>query len=137
MSAITEEQVVDVIKTVYDPEIPVNIYDLGLIYEIDIEDKEVSVVMTLTSPSCPAAQELPDSVESRVVEKLDEIEKCRVHIVWDPPWNPQLISAEGKKMLGMDSNDEDDGSDSGDVDSSSADSSSTDSSSGDSDSAGS
>jgi len=98
---ITKDQVVDVIKTVYDPEIPVNIFDLGLVYDIDIEEHEVNVVMTLTSPACPSAKEIPLTVEQRVVNKLGAT-KCLVHIVWNPPWGPHLISPEGKKMLGMD-----------------------------------
>ena len=97
---ITKEQVVEVIKTVYDPEIPVNIHDLGLVYDVDIDGNEVNVVMTLTSPSCPSAREIPASVESRVMKTLGA-SKCLVHIVWSPPWGPHLISATGKKILGI------------------------------------
>jgi metal-sulfur cluster biosynthetic enzyme len=97
---ITKEQVVEVIKTVYDPEIPVNIHDLGLVYDVDIDGNEVNVVMTLTSPSCPSAREIPASVESRVMKTLGAT-KCLVHIVWSPPWGPHLISATGKKILGI------------------------------------
>ena len=97
---ITKEQVVEVLKTVYDPEIPVNIHDLGLVYDVDIEDGEVNVVMTLTSPSCPSAREIPASVESRVMKTLGA-SKCLVHIVWSPPWGPHLISPQGKKILGI------------------------------------
>ena len=99
--AFTKEQVIEVIKTVYDPEIPVNVFDLGLVYDVDIEDSEVNVVMTLTSPSCPSAQEIPRNVEHKITSMLGA-EKCMVHIVWSPPWNPQMISPEGKKVLGMD-----------------------------------
>jgi FeS assembly SUF system protein len=99
-STFDKEQVVGVIKTIYDPEIPVNIFDLGLIYDVDVEDNEVNVVMTLTSPSCPSAQEIPRSVEHKVCNVLGA-EKCMVHIVWSPPWNPQMISQEGKKILGI------------------------------------
>ena len=101
MSEITKEQVVEVLKTVYDPEIPVNIHDLGLIYDVDVDGTEVNVVMTLTSQSCPSAQEIPASIESRVCSTLS-VEKCLVHIVWSPPWTPALISPEAKKVLGLD-----------------------------------
>jgi len=80
VAEITKEQVVEVIKTVYDPEIPVNIWDLGLIYDIDVEGSDVNVVMTLTSQFCPSAQEIPASIESRVCGTLNA-EKCLVHIV--------------------------------------------------------
>jgi metal-sulfur cluster biosynthetic enzyme len=100
VAEITKEQVVEVLKTVYDPEIPVNIYDLGLIYDVDVEGNEVNVVMTLTSPSCPAAGEIPTSVEQRVCGTLNA-EKCLVHLVWSPPWSPEKISPEGKKILGL------------------------------------
>ena len=104
--SITKDEVVDVIKTIYDPEIPVNIYDLGLVYDIDVDGDEVNVVMTLTSPSCPSAKEIPLSIEQRVVSKL-EAKKCLVHIIWTPPWGPHLISAEGKKLLGMEEGESD------------------------------
>ena len=95
------EPIVEAIRTVYDPEIPVNVYDLGLVYDIDVEGMEVNIVMTLTSPSCPSAKEIPLNMENKVVSVL-AAEKCLVHIVWNPPWNPQMISPEGKKVLGMD-----------------------------------
>ena len=101
MSEITQEQVVVALRKVFDPEIPVNVYDLGLIYDVDVEGSEVHVVMTLTSPSCPAAQEIPNMIESQVLEDLPA-DKCRVHIVWQPPWTPQKIRPEGRKILGMD-----------------------------------
>jgi metal-sulfur cluster biosynthetic enzyme len=101
VAAITKEQVIEVLKTVYDPEVPVNIYDLGLVYDIDVEGPEVNIVMTLTSQHCPSAAEIPTSIEHRVVSTL-AAEKCLVHIVWSPPWTPALISPEGKKVLGMD-----------------------------------
>ena len=97
---ISKEQVVEVLKTVYDPEIPVNVHDLGLIYDVDVDQSEVNVVMTLTSPSCPSAREIPASIESRVMKTLGA-SKCLVHIVWSPPWGPHLISPQGKKILGI------------------------------------
>jgi len=97
---ITKDQVIEVLKTVFDPEIPVNVHDLGLIYDVDVDSSEVNVVMTLTSPSCPSAREIPASIESRVMKQLGA-SKCLVHIVWSPPWGPHLISPHGKKVLGI------------------------------------
>jgi len=97
---IVKEQVIEVLKTVYDPEIPVNIFDLGLVYDVDVDGNDVNVVMTLTSPACPSAREIPTSVETRVVKTLGA-SKCLVHIVWTPPWGPHLISPQGKKILGI------------------------------------
>ena len=102
MPAITKEQVVEAIKTVYDPEIPVNVSDLGLIYDVDVDEEtsEVSVVMTLTSPACPSAREIPAQIEQRVTSTLD-VPKCMVHVVWSPPWGPHLISEPARKILGI------------------------------------
>ncbi|HET6163673.1 MAG TPA: iron-sulfur cluster assembly protein [Planctomycetota bacterium] len=111
-STITKEQVVEVLKTVYDPEIPVNVHDLGLIYDVDVDQSEVNVVMTLTSPSCPSAREIPASIESRVMKTLGA-SKCLVHIVWSPPWGPHLISPQGKKILGIGAEDGSQGADAG------------------------
>ena len=96
-----KEQVVDAICKVYDPEIPVNIYELGLIYTVELEgDGEVLVEMTLTSPQCPAAQELPVDVKYRV-EEVEGITNCDVDIVWDPPWGPEKMSDTAKLELGF------------------------------------
>ncbi len=94
----TKEAVVDVIKTIFDPEIPVNIYDLGLIYKIDATGEEVQVQMTLTSQGCPAAQQIPEQVRSKIQSQL-AVPNVRVNIVWDPPWHPSMITEEGKKIL--------------------------------------
>ncbi|MEO1016858.1 MAG: SUF system Fe-S cluster assembly protein [Pseudomonadota bacterium] len=95
------ERIVGTLKTVYDPEIPVDIYELGLIYKIDIEDdNSVRVEMTLTSPHCPVAETLPMEVEQKV-GGVDGVSACRVDITWDPPWNPQLMSEEAQLELGM------------------------------------
>ncbi len=101
-----EAQVIEALRTVYDPEIPVNIYDLGLIYGIDVGTPaggkaEVTVRMTLTSPNCPVAEKLPLEVESRI-QSLEDVTKATVEIVWEPPWTPQLMSDAAKLELGMD-----------------------------------
>lgn len=96
------EGVVDAIREIFDPEIPVNIYDLGLIYSVVInEDRVVDVKMTLTSPACPEAQSLPPSVEMSV-RSVEGVVGARVEVVWEPPWGPELMSEDAKLALGMD-----------------------------------
>ena len=96
----TQEQVIDIIKQCYDPEIPINIYDLGLIYNIDIQPESVHVKMTLTAQGCPAAQSIPEQVKQRIGTALG-VKKVDVELTFDPPWSPQRISAEGRKKLGI------------------------------------
>jgi len=94
--------VIDAIKTCYDPEIPVNIYDLGLIYGIDVEPfGDVHVTMTLTSPNCPVAETLPAEVEQKVAG-VDAVREASLDITWDPPWNPEMMTEAAKLELGMD-----------------------------------
>ena len=96
-----EQQIVDTIKTCYDPEIRVDIYELGLIYDIQIKpDKTVDVKMTLTSPNCPVAGTLPGEVEERV-KAVEGIKDARVEVVWDPPWSQDMMSEEAKLELGL------------------------------------
>ena len=96
---INQEQVVECIKTVVDPEIPVNLYDLGLIYEIKISEKnDVKIKMTLTNPNCPVAGTMPESV-GKSVEKLSNLNSIEVSLVWDPKWHKDLMSEEAKLAL--------------------------------------
>ena len=96
---IKEEQVIDCIKTVMDPEIPVNLYDLGLIYGIYINNKnDIKVEMTLTNPNCPVASSMPESV-GKSVEKIANINSIEVSLVWEPKWNKDLMSEEAKLAL--------------------------------------
>jgi FeS assembly SUF system protein len=96
-----EEKVVDVLRTVYDPEIPVNIYELGLVYGIDVDPTGVVAIrMTLTSPGCPVAGSLPPEVEAKV-KAIPGVASCRVDLVWDPPWNPNQMSEAAKLQLGF------------------------------------
>ena len=96
-----EEQVIDVLRTVYDPEIPVNIYELGLVYGVDVNPgNEVIVRMTLTSPGCPVAGSLPTEVEQKVLS-IPNVTSVRVDLVWDPPWNPGMMTDVAKLQLGM------------------------------------
>lgn len=96
-----ERQVVEALRTVYDPEIPVNIYELGLVYDVDVSDQgAVSVRMTLTSPMCPVAGSLPPEVEEKV-RNLPGVTEAKVDLVWDPPWTPDKMSEAAKLELGM------------------------------------
>ena len=98
-SKIKEEQVIECVKTVMDPEIPVNLYDLGLIYEIKINDNnDIKIKMTLTNPNCPVAGTMPESV-GKSVEKILNINSIEVSLVWDPKWHKDLMSEEAKLAL--------------------------------------
>jgi FeS assembly SUF system protein len=100
-AADLRQQVVDVLRACYDPEIPVDIYDLGLIYGIDVDaGSSVYVRMTLTSPACPVAGSLPPEVESKI-KALPGVSDVRVEVVWDPPWNPAMMSEAAKLTLGF------------------------------------
>jgi len=95
------ERVVEALREIYDPEIPVNIYDLGLIYGVDVADGgHVAVTMTLTTPHCPVAESMPGEVELRV-GSVPGVGVAEVNLVWDPPWDPQKMSDEAKLELGM------------------------------------
>jgi metal-sulfur cluster biosynthetic enzyme len=98
---ITQEEVIASLKRVYDPEIPVNIYDLGLVYGIETEPDSVLVRMTLTSQGCPSAQQIPMGVADQI-RRDHPSTNVKVEVVWNPPWGPHLISEEGKKILGLD-----------------------------------
>ncbi|MES1243756.1 MAG: SUF system Fe-S cluster assembly protein [Acidobacteriota bacterium] len=96
-----EEQIVDALKTVFDPEIPVNIYELGLIYDLAIEDEgQVKIKMTLTSPGCPVAGSLPGEVQTKV-EGVPGVANADVELVWDPAWNPSMMTEAARLQLGM------------------------------------
>ena len=100
-SEILGEKIVRVLKTIYDPEIPVDIYELGLIYDVMVnEDNEIKILMTLTTPNCPVAESLPMEVEEKV-KSMDEVKDCEVEITFDPPWTQELMSEEAKLELGM------------------------------------
>ncbi len=104
----TVEDVYTELKQVFDPEIPVNIVDLGLIYEVKVDGGKCDIRMTLTSQSCPAAKSLPDEVKRRA-EGLPGIDSSSIEVVWAPAWSPQMITAEGRAILGIggDEGDED------------------------------
>jgi FeS assembly SUF system protein len=96
-----EDALIAACSTVYDPEIPVNIYELGLVYAIDIEDSgKVKVEMTLTAPGCPSAQELPEQVRDAILA-VPGVSACEVEVVWDPPWDPSRMTDEARLALNM------------------------------------
>ena len=97
-----EERIVDVLKTVYDPEIPVNIYDLGLIYKIDVDEKgNLDMDMTFTAPSCPAADFILEDVRTKV-ESVDGVKSANINLVFDPVWDQSMMSEEARVELGFD-----------------------------------
>ena len=104
--AVTQESIYDALRQCFDPEIPVNIVDLGLVYDLRLEplpdgQSLVAVKMTLTSQGCPAAQSIPDNVKSKV-GAVPEVRDVAVDVVWEPAWNPSMISAAAKQQLGID-----------------------------------
>lgn len=98
---VLTDKLIEKLKTVFDPEIPVDIYELGLVYKVDVsDDKDVAIDMTLTAPGCPVAGEMPGWVEDAVRE-IDEIRSVKVDLVFDPPWDPSRMSDEAKLALNM------------------------------------
>tara|TARA_B100001121_G_C18615571_1_gene586669 strand:- start:765 stop:1061 length:297 start_codon:yes stop_codon:yes gene_type:complete len=95
-----KEKVIDEIKKIYDPEIPVNIYELGLIYNIEIIDTNVKIKMTLTTPNCPVAESLPKEVKNSIME-LDGVKNVELDLVWDPPWDKTMMSEAAKLELNL------------------------------------
>lgn len=96
-----EKKIVEVLKTVYDPEIPVDIYELGLIYNVDVDaGGKVEITMTLTSPACPVAESLPVEVEQKV-NAIEGVSSVKVDITWDPPWSPEKMSEAARLTLGF------------------------------------
>ncbi len=99
-SSISKEKVVEGLCQVFDPEIPVNIYDLGLIYDVNVQGETVNIKMTLTTPHCPAAQSLPATVKE-TIGRMTGAKEVVVDVVWDPPWTKDKISEEGRRVLGL------------------------------------
>jgi FeS assembly SUF system protein len=98
---VLTDKLIEQLKTVFDPEIPVDIYELGLIYKVDVsDDKDVVIDMTLTAPGCPVAGEMPGWVEDAIRE-IPEVKSCKVELVFDPPWDPSRMSDEAKLQLNM------------------------------------
>ncbi|MBI2856651.1 MAG: DUF59 domain-containing protein [Chloroflexi bacterium] len=100
-NTVTIEDVQKALRDVYDPEIPVNVLDLGLIYDIQVDDGQVYVQMTLTAPGCGMGPYIAQNAEWRIAE-VEGVEDVEVEMVFDPPWNPEMITEDGKKLLGID-----------------------------------
>ncbi len=111
MTTRTDElrtQIMEKLATVYDPEVPVNIVQFGLIYGVSIDDQHnVALTMSLTSPSCPSAASIPKECEDKI-RTVEGVKDVSVSVVWDPPWGPEMISPEGRRKLGMDPDEGDD-----------------------------
>jgi len=101
MPELTVENVQEALKDVYDPEIPVNIVDLGLVYNVTVEDGEVAIDMTLTAQGCGMGPYIAQQAEWRIAE-MEDVEDVNVNLVWDPPWSPESITEDGKRLLGID-----------------------------------
>ena len=96
-----KEAVIAMLRDVYDPEIPVNIYELGLVYDVQVDESNgIRIVMTLTSPMCPVAEILPAEIETRARE-IDGVREVQIDLVWDPPWGPDMMSEAARPELGM------------------------------------
>ena len=98
---VTMDEIKEALRDVYDPEIPVNVYDLGLIYDIQLNEGNVYVQMTLTAPGCGMGPYIAQNAEWRIAE-IEGVEDVEVEMVFDPPWNPEMITEDGKKLLGLD-----------------------------------
>jgi len=96
----TQEEVYDALRTCYDPEIPVNIVDLGLVYEVQVAERKIDVKMTLTARGCGMGGYIASEAEEKLLE-LPDVEEAKVELVWDPPWDPSMISPAGRKVLGI------------------------------------
>ena len=101
MSAVTVDEIKEALRDVYDPEIPVNVLDLGLIYDIQVNEGQVYVKMTLTAPGCGMGPYIAQNAEWRIAE-IDGVGDIEVDMVFDPPWTPEMITEEGKRLLGLD-----------------------------------
>ena len=100
-TVVTRDHVLEALKDVFDPEIPVNVVDLGLVYDVDVKDNDVSIRMTLTFAGCGMGPYIAQQAEWRIAE-LEDVEDVNVEMVYEPPWTPDLISEDGKKQLGLD-----------------------------------
>lgn len=97
---VSEEHILQTLRGVNDPEVGVNIVDLGLVYSAEIQGENVRIVMTMTTPACPMHSYLTEEVREAILVQYEEVENVSVELVWDPPWSPQMISEKGKRQLG-------------------------------------
>ena len=107
MGIINKEDVIEILKQCYDPEIPIDLWNLGLIYEITIEDHNINIIMSLTTPGCTMGQYMADDIKSKL-ENLKNVNEVCVDVVFDPPWQPEMMTNEGRKKLGFEPSKKDD-----------------------------
>ena len=100
MKQINKENIIEILKECYDPEIPIDLWNLGLIYEIDIKEQDINITMSLTTPGCTMGQYMADDIKSKL-ENLQNVNKVSVDVVFDPPWQPEMMTNEGRKKLGF------------------------------------
>lgn len=100
MNLINKDEIISVLKECYDPEIPIDLWNLGLIYDIKIKNNDIDIIMSLTTPGCTMGQHMADDIKSKL-EKNENIENINVQVVFDPPWEPEMMTDEGRKKLGF------------------------------------
>ena len=101
MKQINKENIIEILQECYDPEIPIDLWNLGLIYNISIEDNDIDITMSLTTPGCTMGQYMADDIKSKLIEKLENVSNVNVEVVFDPPWQPEMMTDEGRKKLGF------------------------------------
>ena len=101
MKKINKENIIEILQECYDPEIPIDLWNLGLIYNISIEDNDIDITMSLTTPGCTMGQYMADDIKSKLIEKLKNVRNVNVEVVFDPPWQPEMMTDEGRKKLGF------------------------------------
>ncbi len=100
MTTINKKEVIEILKQCYDPEIPIDLWNLGLIYEINIKDESINITMSLTTPGCTMGQYMADDIKSKL-EELKDVKEVSVDVVFDPPWQPEMMTDEGRQKLGF------------------------------------
>ena len=101
MKQINKKNIIEILQKCYDPEIPIDLWNLGLIYNISIEDNDIDITMSLTTPGCTMGQYMADDIKSKLIEKLKNVRNVNVEVVFDPPWQPEMMTDEGRKKLGF------------------------------------
>ena len=101
MKQINKENIIEILQECYDPEIPIDLWNLGLIYNISIEDNDIDITMSLTTPGCTMGQYMADDIKSKLIEQLKNVRNVNVEVVFDPPWQPEMMTDEGRKKLGF------------------------------------
>ena len=101
MKQINKENIIDILQECYDPEIPIDLWNLGLIYNISIEDNDIDITMSLTTPGCTMGQYMADDIKSKLIEQLKNVRNVNVEVVFDPPWQPEMMTDQGRKKLGF------------------------------------